>query len=151
MFLEYNNCKIHLSISESNYLKNNLDKNSSYKDVKNIVENLYYNSNKRYFREKHIKEISINLYQDLLLSESNLGRNLQTAKTSKLSGDNSGVITPSEVLSFNDIVNTEIGTCTSSGSDIVTLYFDNNTTETIYCDSPEHGRIIINQILTKNM
>lgn len=151
MFLEYNNCKIYLTNPESNYLKNNLNNNYSFKNVKNAVEKLLYNTDKRYFRESHIEEISINLYQDLLLSESNLGRNLQTSRTSKLSGDNSGVITPSEVLTFNGIVNTEIGTCTSSGSDIVILYFDNNTKKTIYCDSPEHGRIIINQILTKNM
>ena len=153
MYLKYDNCYIMLSRAESNYILENINEKSSLKDVKSLINNLYYNSNKRYFKKSHIKEISLNLYSDYILNENYIapGRNLRSSNSDNLSGDNSGINTASDVLNFKKLVHAEIGVDTEKSKDIVTLYFDDKEIEVIYCDSPDEANIIIKNILFKNL
>lgn len=150
MILEYKNCFIKLNEIESNFLLEELENNISLKNVKRVITNLYLHGNRRYYRESHINEISNNLYKKLLLIE-NIGRNLRTSKTDKLSGDNSGAISPVDVLNFNDIANVNIGFCSLRNKDLVHIKYNNNKSKTIYCNSPEEANNIIKDINFKNM
>lgn len=147
MYLEYNKCKILLSKSESAFLKNRLNENLSLENVKLSLLELYYNSNKRYFKIKHIKEISSKLYSKLI--KEAVGRNL--SDYTGLSGNNTHNNTDGMLLNFHDIVNSEVGVCTNSGKDVVTLYLNNGDVKVIYCDSPDHANLIIKNIRIKNV
>ena len=116
------------------------------KNVKSVLTKLYYNSSKRYFSKRHINEIASNLYNDML---SEVGRNLRTTKN--LSSDSSYAISDSEILNRKGIVNTEIGVCANSGSDIVTLYYNNKTNKILYFDSPDSANNFIKILKHKNL
>lgn len=152
MYLNYNNCYILLTEVESNFILDKFDKESSLNEIRSIIEEFYYNSSKRYFDYNHIIDISNNFYKKNVIKEHSApGRNLRSSNSNNLAGDNSGINSASDILNFKDLVNAEVGVCTSSGSDIVTLFFPNNTTEIIYCDSPDEANIVIKNILYKNL
>lgn len=143
MYLKTNRCNILLTLEESNFIKENISKNNlTKKSVKNVVTRLYYNSSKRYFRKRHINEISENLYKDIVTEE--IGRNLR-------SDEDQQTITDSDILNKKDIVNTEIGVCTNSGSDIVTLYFKDKENKVLYFDSPDAASNFIKTLRFKNL
>ena len=150
MILEYKKCFIKLNEVESNFLLEELENNISLKNVKRAITNLYLHGSRRYYREFHINEISNNLYKKLKLIEM-IGRNLRTSKYDKLSGGNSGNISPTDVLNFNDIANINIGFCSIRNKDLVNIKYNNNKTKIIYCNSPEEANNIIKNINFKNM
>jgi hypothetical protein len=143
MYLRTNRCSILLSLEESNFINENIDKkNLTKKNVKSAVTRLYYNSSKRYFSRRHINEITKNLYEDLVLEE--IGRNLR-------SDEDQQSISDSDILNRKGIVNTEIGICTNSGADIVTLYFKDKENKILYFDSPDAASNFIKILRFKNL
>ena len=93
------------------------------------------------------KEISSKLYSKLI--KEAVGRNL--SDYTGLSGNNTHNNTDGMLLNFHDIVNSEVGVCTNSGKDVVTLYLNNGDVKVIYCDSPDHANLIIKNIRIKNV
>lgn len=148
MYLKTNRCSILLTEEESCFLKERILKEKvSIDNVKKGLSELYYNSSKRYFSIRHINEISQNLYKDILLEYP--GRNLRN--NDNMSGNNSGVISDKDILNRKDIVNADIGVCTNSGSDIVTLHFKTKENKIIYFDSPDQAENFIKNLRYKNL
>ena len=154
MYLKTNRCSILLTLEESNFVKENINKrNLTKKSVKNAITKLYYNSSKRYFSKRHINEITENLYNDMLSEVdknlSEVGRNYRSTKN--LSSDSSYAISDSEILNKKGIVKTEVGVCVNSGSDIVTLFYNNKTNKILYFDSPDEANNFIKTLRYKNL
>lgn len=150
MYLETNRCHIKLTKEESDYIKSRLiESDMSAASVNNIITEFYFNSNKRYFNKSHINQISQNLYNKVAGLKENVGRNLKN--NNKLSGDNSASITDKDILNRNNIVNAEVGVCTNSNSDIVTLYFKDRENVIKYFDSPDSAENFIKQLRYKNL
>jgi len=150
MYLEFERCKIYLSRIESSFVAEGLEKIKikNKKNVKSIVEKLYYNSNKRYFRKHHINEISNNLLKSVTEDlKEEVGRNL--TNQNGMLGNNSGTITDQDILHRNDIVSAEVGI--SGNSDIVTLKIKGKKEKVYYFDSPESANEFIRNIRTKNL
>ena len=143
MYLKTNRCSILLTLEESIFIEENINKNKlTKKNVKNAVTRLYYNSSKRYFNKRHINEIANNLYKDIVSEE--IGRNLR-------SDEKQLTITASDILNKEGIVNTEVGVCTNSGSDIVTLFYKNKQNKVLYFDSPDAANNFIKTLRFKNL
>ena len=147
MYLKTNRCSILLTREESNFIKENITKKITKKNVKIALTKLYYNSSKRYFSKRHISEITENLYADMLSED--IGRNLRN--NDNISGNNSGIITDKEILNRKDIVNAEVSVCTNSNSDIVTLYFKTKENKVLYFDSPDSANNFIKTLNYKNL
>lgn len=69
--LYYNRCCIKLKKSESDFLSNSLNENSSSREIRNKLIDLYNLSDVRYYSLKNINEITKNLKEAL-------GRNYQS-------------------------------------------------------------------------
>jgi|11_taG_2_1085331.scaffolds.fasta_scaffold39939_3 hypothetical protein len=143
MYLKTNRCSILLTLEESAFIKENISKsNLTKQNIKSVITDLYYASSKRYFSKRHITQISENLYNDMISEE--IGRCLR-------SDEKQGTISDSDILSRKDIVNTEVGVCAHSGSDIVTLHFKTKENKILYFDSPDSANIFIKQLRYKNL
>tara|TARA_Y100000114_G_C11684204_1_gene290172 strand:+ start:438 stop:914 length:477 start_codon:yes stop_codon:yes gene_type:complete len=107
--LHFNNCSILLGKAESFYLTEEIVKlhNSNLltiESVKDLLVNFKENSNIRYYTNKNINQIALNLlniFQKKTIKEE-LGRNFSTDKGVYSSVNDSGSISPEGVLFYID-------------------------------------------------
>lgn len=126
----YNRCDIKTRDAEFCFLNEKINKNSSIKEIENILKEFYLKSSIRYFRLKHISEIAKNIKEDL-------GRNYQSA---------SSFIEKNKAVS--DIIDypLSIDTCPNTGKSIIKI-----KEKIIYFDSDESAQIYLEKLKIKNM
>ena len=139
--LRYNRCSILLDEVEKNYINESIDnllsKNKvlELKDITNLIENIYVNSEVRIFSKEHIKGIAVDILDRFKkkLNEE-VGRNYQTVDPSPISNE--------KILSHLNIDQT---VCPNTGKWIVT-YLYKEKRQVKYFNSEAESNLFVAQL-----